>query len=390
MIGSIVFVTFGGLVIRHVCKKVNVPPLIGFLGIGIFLGPFILDVLSDDLLNRSSEIRTIALIIILSKAGLAMNISDFKHVGGPAIRMCFVPAMIEIIGTMLFAPLLIGLSLLESALLGSIIAAVSPAVVVPRMVQCIEKGYGKEHSVPQIILAGASVEDVIVLVLFSSLLGLHQSADSAFLQLIDIPVSMILGTLACLVVGNLLVWLFKRYRTFDSMKVLLLLSISLVFMAVESRLAGIVAFSGMLSVLGINVIILNKNKIVAQRLAQKFNYLWIVGEIFLFVLVGASVNIDYAIAAGFMPILLILVLAAIRMSGVFLSLSKTRLTLKEKSFCMIAYLPKATVQAAVGSVPLSLGLPAGEMILTVAVLAILITAPMGAFLIDSFVRNVKI
>lgn len=382
MLISVAIVILLGLFLGQMMKRLNLPSLVGFLLTGIILGPSVLNVLSDQFLVLSADLREIALIVILTRAGLSLDIGELKKVGRPALLMCFVPAVAEIAATVLFAPLFFGFSISEALLLGSVIAAVSPAVVVPRMLKLIQEGYGRDKHIPQIILAGASVDDVFVLVLFTAFLGINQGASFTVSTLFQIPTAIFSGLLLGAVIGWLLAKLFSLYHMRDSIKVLIILSLSFLLMALEDALAGSIAFSGMLSVMSLSLILYKEKRPVAKRLAAKFNKLWLAAEIFLFVLVGASVNLSFAYSAGWKPFVLILFVSLIRMLGVFLAMLGTDLTIKEKLFCMIGYLPKATVQAAIGSIPLALGIHNGEMILTIAVISILTTAPIGALCID--------
>lgn len=382
MLISVAIVILLGLFLGWGMKRLNLPSLVGFLLTGIILGPSVLNVLSDQFLGLSADLREIALIVILTRAGLSLDIGELKKVGRPALLMCFLPAVAEIAATLIFAPLFFDFSISEALLLGSVIAAVSPAVVVPRMLKLIQEGYGREKHIPQIILAGASVDDVFVLVLFTAFLGINQGASFTVSTLFQIPTAIFSGLLLGAVVGWLLVKLFSFYHMRDSIKVLIILSLSFLMMGLEDVLAGSFAFSGMLSVMSLSLVMYKEKQPVAKRLAIKFNKLWLAAEIFLFVLVGASVNLSFAYSAGWKPFVLILFVSLVRMLGVFLALLGTNLTIKEKLFCMIGYLPKATVQAAIGSIPLALGIHNGEMILTIAVISILTTAPIGALCID--------
>lgn len=384
MLVSVSLVIIIGLLLGSLAKKLNLPSLIGLLFAGILLGPFALNILSDSFLALSSDLRTIALIVILTRAGLSLNIADLKKVGRPAILMCFIPALFEIIGTTLLAPIFLSLSISEALLLGSVLAAVSPAVIVPRMLHLMKEGYGKEKSIPQIILAGSSVDDVFVLVLFTAFLGINEGGSFTPIQLTSIPIAIISGACGGLLTGYLLIQLFKKFPMRDTVKILVILATSFLLMGFENAMESSFPFSGMLSVIGVSIIIFRKEKSLAQRLSIKFNKVWIIAEIFLFVLVGASVDLNYAISAGISPLILLILVSLFRMFGVFVALIRTSLTFKEKLFCMISYLPKATVQAAIGAVPLTLGLASGEIILTVSVLSILLTAPIGAWLIDRF------
>ncbi|MBP1045611.1 cation:proton antiporter [Enterococcus sp. BWM-S5] len=373
-----------GLLLGRVMKSLHLPSLVGFLLTGIILGPSVLNVLSPQFLGLSADLRELALIVILTRAGLSLDIEELKKVGRPALLMCFVPAMAEIGAAVVFAPLLFDFSFSEALLLGSVIAAVSPAVVVPRMLKLIQEGYGGKKHIPQIILAGASVDDVFVLVLFTAFLGINQGSVFTAGTLLQIPTAIFSGLLIGAIIGWLLAQFFGVYHMRDSIKVLLILSLSFLLMGLEDLLANSFAFSGMLSVMSLSLMLYRFKKPVAKRLSVKFNKLWLAAEIFLFVLVGASVNLSFAYSAGWKPFVLILLVSLVRMLGVLLALAGTDLSAKEKLFCTISYLPKATVQAAIGSIPLALGINNGEMILTIAVISILTTAPIGALGIDLF------
>lgn len=384
MLVSMSLVIFIGLLLGSLAKKLHLPSLIGLLFTGILLGPSVLNVLSDRFLALSSELRTVALIVILTRAGLSLDLADLKKVGRPAILMCFVPAVFEIIGTTLLAPSLLSISVSEALLLGSVIAAVSPAVIVPRMIHLMKQGYGQEQRIPQIILAGASVDDVFVLVLFTAFLGLNDGGMFSAIAFTRIPIAIFSGAFLGLAVGYFLVYVFNQFHIRDSVKVLVMLATAFLLMGLETALASSFPFSGMLSVMGVSLMIFRKKRQLAERLSLKFNKIWILAEIFLFVFVGASVDLSYAFSAGIAPLVLLVLVSLIRMLGVLVALLKTSLSRNEKLFCMMSYLPKATVQAAIGSIPFSMGLASGEMILTVAVLSILVTAPFGAWLIDRF------
>ena len=301
--------------------------------------------------------------------------------------MCFVPACVEMLGTIIFAPLFLGVSVLDAAIIGSVIAAVSPAVIVPRMIRLIEEGYGKEKSIPQLILAGASVDDVFVIVVFTALTTLAATGEIAATSFLQIPVSIALGILLGALVGVVSVWFFQKNHMRDSVKVLIILSVSFLLLEVQSRLEGIVPVSGLLAIMSMGIFINQKYDVLAKRLSVKYNKLWLGAEIFLFVLVGMAVDLKYALAAGVMVILLVVVAILFRMLGVALSLLKTKLTVKERLFCAFAYTPKATVQAAIGTIPLAMGLECGSMVLTVAVVSILLTAPLGALLVDNLYKK---
>ena len=382
MLFSLTLIFLSGIVLGSIFNRLKLPQLLGMLLTGIILGPYLLNLLDPKILSISTDLRQIALIIILTRAGLNLDINDLKKVGRPAVLMCFVPATFEILGMIIFAPKFLGLGLLDSAILGTVIAAVSPAVVVPKMLKLMEDGYGTEEGIPQLIMAGASVDDVFVIVLFTSFIGLASNGTFSVLNLIKIPTSIFFGISVGFLCAILLIYFFKKVHIRDSMKVIIILNISFLLVTFEHSLTGIIGFSGLLAIMSMGTGIQEKNSILAKRLSSKYSKLWIAAEVILFVLVGATVNIKYALGASIPAILLIMTVVAFRMAGVFLCLLGTSLSYRERLFCMIAYCPKATVQAAIGSIPLSMGLSAGNIILTVAVLSILITAPLGAFAID--------
>lgn len=382
MLFSLTLIFLSGIILGSIFNRLKLPQLIGMLLTGIILGPFLLNLLDPKILSISADLRQIALIIILTRAGLNLDINDLKKVGRPAVLMCFVPATFEILGMIIFAPKFLDLGLLDSAILGTVIAAVSPAVVVPKMLKLMEEGYGTDRSIPQLIMAGASVDDVFVIVLFTSFIGLASNGTFSMLNLIKIPTSILFGISVGFLCAILLIYLFKKIHIRDSLKVIIILNISFLLVTFEHSLTGIIGFSGLLAIMSMGTGIQEKNSILSKRLSVKYSKLWIAAEVMLFVLVGATVNIKYALGASIPAILLIMTVVAFRMAGVFLCLLGTSLSYKERLFCMIAYCPKATVQAAIGSIPLSMGLSSGNTILTVAVLSILITAPLGAFAID--------
>lgn len=382
MLFSLTLIFLSGIVLGSIFNCLKLPQLLGMLLTGIILGPYLLNLLDPKILSISTDLRQIALIIILTRAGLNLDINDLKKVGRPAVLMCFVPATFEILGMIIFAPKFLGLGLLDSAILGTVIAAVSPAVVVPKMLKLMEDGYGTEEGIPQLIMAGASVDDVFVIVLFTSFIGLASNGTFSALNLIKIPTSIFFGISVGFLCAILLIYFFKKVHIRDSMKVIIILNISFLLVTFEHSLTGIIGFSGLLAIMSMGTGIQEKNSILAKRLSSKYSKLWIAAEVMLFVLVGATVNIKYALGASIPAILLIMTVIIFRMVGVFLCLLGTSLSYKERLFCMIAYCPKATVQAAIGSIPLSMGLSSGNIILTVAVLSILITAPLGAFAID--------
>ena len=387
MLTSIAIILLFGLLVGWIFSKVKLPSLLGMIIVGIVLSPHCLNLVDDSILTISGDLRQIALVIILTRAGLSLNFSDLKKVGRPAILMCFVPACIEMVGTIIFAPLLLDVSILDAAIIGSVMAAVSPAVVVPRMIKLIEDGYGTDKSIPQLILAGASVDDVFVIVVFTALTTLASTGEVSAISFIQIPTSILLGVLLGGVVGTILVWFFKRFHIRDSVKVLIILSVSFLLLELQNRLEGIVPVSGLLAIMSVGIIINQKYDVLAKRLSVKYNKLWLGAEIFLFVLVGIAVDLKYALAAGIVVILLVILALVFRMMGVAISLVKTKLNKKERLFCAVAYTPKATVQAALGTVPLVMGLSCGEIVLTVAVISILITAPFGAICIDNLYKK---
>ena len=382
MLTSLALIFLFGLIFGALFQKLHLPPLLGMLIVGIVLGPYALNWLDDSLLSISADLRQIALIIILTRAGLNLNISDLKKVGRPAILMCFLPACFEILGMLVLAPPLLHISYLDAAIMGAVVGAVSPAVIVPKMLRLMEEGYGTKKSIPQLILAGASVDDVFVIVLFSSFTGLAKGESFSPWRFAEIPISILLGVLLGAALGLALAFFFQKVHVRDSVKVLLLLSFSFLLVALEDALEGIVPISGLIAVMSLGIALQRKRDIVARRLSLKFSKLWVAAELLLFVLVGATVDLHYAYAAGLSAVILIFGVLLFRMAGVWVCLFKTKLLFKERLFCVLAYMPKATVQAAIGSVPLSMGLSCGNIVLTVAVLAILITAPLGAFLID--------
>ncbi len=383
MLISIALMMLLGMVMGGICKKIHIPSLTGMLLTGIILGPYVFNLIDESLLNISTELRKIALIIILTRAGLSLDLNDLKEVGRPAIFMCFVPACFEMIGMVILAPKMLGISLLDAAIMGAVVGAVSPAVIVPKMIKLMEEGYGMEHRIPQLILAGASVDDVFVIVMFTAFTGLAKGERVSIQSFIHIPLSIVVGILIGFFTGSMLAKYFEKIHIRDTAKVIILLCMAFIFVTVEDKFSVRIPFSAMISVMAIGISMKRKRTAVAKRLSLKFNKLWVAAEIILFVLVGATVDITDAGTAGFRSIILLFWVLAFRMLGVFLCLLKTVLTWKERLFCMIAYCPKATVQAAIGGVPLAMGLSCGNMVLTVAVVAILLTAPLGAFGIEA-------
>lgn len=382
MLLSISLILILGMSMGWICQKIKLPSLLGMLVTGVVLGPYVLNLLDESILGISPELRKIALIIILTRAGLGLDLSGLKKIGRPAVLMCFVPASFEILGMILFAPKLMGITLLEAAVMGAVLAAVSPAVVVPRMVKLMEEGYGVKEGIPQLILAGASVDDVYVIVLFSTFVGMMQGEGASIIRFINIPVSIFLGIAIGLIVGVMLAYFFKKVHIRDTSKVLIILSISLLLVVIEDRLTTSITFSALIAIMFIGIGLQKKREVVAKRLSVKYGKLWVAAEVFLFVLVGATVNIGYLGKVGIKAIIVIVGALFFRMLGVFVCLLGTSLNRKERLFTMMAYTPKATVQAAIGGIPLALGLACGDIVLTVAVLAIVLTAPLGAFAID--------
>ena len=393
MLTSLALIFLVGFAMASIFQKLKLPRIVGMLLTGILLGPHMLNLLQDPILSISGELRQMALIVILIKAGLSLNLNDLKKVGRPAVMMAFVPATFELLAFVIFAPMILGINRIDAAVMGAVLAAVSPAVVVPRMVMLMEEKYGTKKSIPQMILAGASCDDIYVIVLFSSFVSMAQGGQANWVDFLNIPVSIVLGVALGAIVGYLLSRFFEMAYTHDhhirnTMKVILILAISFALMAIETALKPIVSVSGLLAIVSMACVLKMKSPvIVSSRLSEKFGKLWIAAEVILFVLVGAAIDIRYTLNAGLAAVLMIFVALVIRSIGVFLCLVKTPLNWKERLFCIIAYLPKATVQAAIGSVPLAMGLPCGQIVLSVAVLAILITAPLGALGMDRTYRT---
>ena len=387
MLTGIAVILLAGLAMGRLFSKLKLPGLLGMMIAGMVLGPFCLDVIDGSVLQISGEIRQMALVIILTRAGLSLTTDELKSVGRPAVLMCFVPACLEMLGVILLAPALLDVSVAEAALIGSVIAAVSPAVVVPRMIRLMEEGYGQTRHIPQLVLAGASVDDVFVIVVFTALTGFLASGTADVLQVAGVPVSIALGVLLGIAVGAAMLRVFRAFAMSDPVKVLILLSISFLLLETEDRLEGILPVSGLLAIMSMGMLLRRKEEPLARRLSAIYNKLWLAAEVFLFVLVGAAVDLKYAAAAGLAAAALVAGAMVWRMGGVALSVAGTALTRKERLFCMVAYTPKATVQAAIGAIPLSMGLACGNTALTVAVLSILITAPFGAICIDKLYRR---
>ena len=389
MLTSLALILLVGLSLSAICKKIKLPGIIGMLITGIVLGPFVLDLLDPSILSISSELRKMALVIILIKAGLSLNLEDLKKVGRPAVLLSFFPALFEILAFVLFAPPMLGVNRTEGALIGAVLGAVSPAVVVPRMVDLIEKKYGTQKSIPQMILAGASLDDVFVIVLFTSFTAMAQGEKASLLDFVNIPVSIVTGTLLGVAFGFLLAWFFEtsyahKNLVRNSVKVIIVLAVAFLLLTAEEILEKYVAVSGLLAIISMAIVLAMRSvPEVTKRLKEKFGKLWLAAEVILFVLVGSAVDIRYTLEAGLGAVLMIFLGLIFRSVGVWLCMPGTNLNRKERLYCVIAYLPKATVQAAIGSVPLSLGLPCGKMVLSVAVLSILITAPLGAIAMDA-------
>ena len=382
MLLSISLILILGMFMGWICQKIKLPALLGMLITGIILEPYGLNLLDGSILGISAELRKIALIIILTRAGLGLDLSGLKKIGRPAVLMCFVPASFELLGMILLAPKLMGLSVLESAVMGAVLAAVSPAVVVPRMVKLMDEGCGVKEGIPQLILAGASVDDVYVIVLFSTFVGMMQGEGASILKFVNIPFSIFWGIAIGLLLGVLLAYFFKKVHIRDTSKVLIILSISFLLVVIEDKLTTAITFSSLIAVMFIGIGLQKKREAVAERLSAKYGKLWVAAEVFLFVLVGATVNIEYLGKVGAKAFVVIIGALIFRMFGVFVCLLGTGFKRKERLFAMVAYTPKATVQAAIGGIPLALGFACGDTVLTVAVLAIVFTAPLGAFAID--------
>lgn len=387
MLKSIALIMLIGMSAGWVCRKVKLPGLIGMLFTGIILGPYVFNMLDSSILLVSADIRKIALVIILTRAGLTLNLEDLKKVGRPAFLMCFVPATFEMIGMIILAPRLLDVSLIEAAVIGAVVAAVSPAVVVPKMIKLMEDGYGTKQGIPQLILAGASVDDVYVIVMFTAFTSLAQGGNVSVMSFVNIPVSIMFGIIIGIIIGKALAVVWKKLHIRDTVKAAIFLSVALLLVDIEASLNTPITFASLISVMFIGIALKKDRPEVAFRLSQKYNKMWVWAEVMLFVLVGATVDIGYVAYAGVSSIVIIIGALIFRMAGVALCMAGTKLKLKERAFCMLAYTPKATVQAAIGGVPLSMGLACGNTVLTVAVLAIIITAPLGAFAIDMTYRK---
>ena len=378
MLLSIALILIFGLALGELAGLLRLPKLTGMIAAGILLGS--LGWLDPALLGISADLRKIALIIILTRAGLNLELSDLKKCGRPALLLSFVPAACEIVGVTLLAQLLLGLDIAEAATMGSVLAAVSPAVIVPKMLKLMEEKRGTDKQIPQMILAGASMDDVFVIVMFSVFSGLCAGGEVSAVSIVNIPVSILLGAAVGAVCGVLMALLFRKLHMRDSVKVILVMSLAFLLVTLEDFLPDFIGFSGLVMTAGIAL--RQREPERAVRISAKYSKLWTAAELMLFVLVGAEVDLN-SIGGIWLPVLgVILGALAFRCAGVFLCLLRTRLCLKERLFCMLAYTPKATVQAAIGGVPLAMGLACGNVILSGAVLAILVTATAGAFLID--------
>ena len=393
MLTSLSLIFIFGLAMGAICQRLKLPSIIGMLATGVVLGPFCLNFLDPSLLSISADLRKMALIIILLKAGLSLNLADLKKVGRSAILLSFVPATFEIAGYVLFAPVILGITKMEAAVMGAVLGAVSPAVVVPRMVHFIENKYGTNKAIPQMIMAGASCDDIFVIVLFTTFLSMAQGGNAQITDFLNVPVSIILGIALGAIVGYLLAGFFEtayahKHCIRNSMKVIIVLGFAFLLISIENWADGIVAISGLLAVVSMSCVLKMKStSFVSKRLSEKFGKLWLAAEVILFVLVGSAVDVRYTMEAGLSAMLLIAIALLFRTCGVLLCTIKTDLTWKERLFCVVAYLPKATVQAAIGSVPLAAGLACGKIVLSVAVMAIVITAPLGAFGMDALYKK---
>lgn len=371
-----------GLLLGSICNKIKLPPLLGMLTVGIVLGPHVLNLISPQVLGISSDLRQLALIIVLTRAGLSFNINELKKNGRSAVMLCFIPAVMEIVGYIVFGTLLLKIDWTEAAILGCVMAAVSPAVIVPRMLRIKEQGYGTDKSIPQMILTGASADDVFVIILFTAFLGMSGGSGFDFNIFWRTPVSIILGIGLGLLIGWLFSVFVKRFHIRDTVKIIVLLCFSFFFVSIENHINAYVPFSGLLAVIAMGAMLFARHTECAERLSVRYNKLWLAAEILLFVLVGATVDLQFAVKSGGMIIAVIALALVFRLAGVYICVIGTKLNMKERLFCAIAYMPKATVQAAIGAIPLTMGLACGQIVLTSAVLAIIITAPIGAFLID--------
>lgn len=388
MAASVAIIMLLGLPANKIFEKLKMPGLLGMLILGIIIGPYGLNWLQTDMLNASADLRKIALIIILLRAGLGINKNDLKKVGGTALKMSCIPGLVEGFFIAFASVRFLNLSFIQGGILGFIVAAVSPAVVVPSMLNLIENNIGTNKGIPTLILTGASIDDVFAITIFSVFLGLYSGAHiNIGVQVLSIPISIVLGIIAGIIIGLIMVKIFKSYHIRDTKKVLLILGFSILLTELENILNTKLEIASLLGVMSMAFVITEKMPNVGERLASKFNKIWVFAEILLFVLVGAQVNVGVAVNAGKMGIVVILIGLFGRSLGVIISLLGTDFNWKERLFCVISYVPKATVQAAMGAVPLSLGVKSGDVILAIAVLSILITAPMGAIGINFFAKR---
>ncbi len=382
MLFSLALIFTIGLILGEIFMKIKLPGFVGMIITGIVLGPFVLDMIDISILEISGDLREVALIVILVRAGLNLDISDLKKIGRPAFFMSFIPATLEIIVIIIVAPLLFNITYLDAAILGSVLAAVSPAVVVPKMIKLMDEGYGKEKRIPHLVMASASVDDIYVIVLFSAFISMYQTGDVSLASLYIVPISIILGVVLGGITGYLLSHFFAKFRVRDTIKVLIILASAFFIITFEEFVSDYIAISGLLAVMVLGITFLNQSEERALRLRDKFSKLWVFAELVLFVLVGAAVDISVALDVGLLALILLSAGLLFRFSGVMISLIKTNLNKHERLFAGISYLPKATVQAAIGAIPLALGVESGELILALAVLAIVISAPLGAIGID--------
>lgn len=383
MTTSLAIILIFGLAANAIFKKIGLSGLLGMLLLGIVLGPYVLNWLDSDLLRISGDLRKIALIIILLRAGLGISKTQLAKVGATAIKMSCIPGILEGLTIAFVSMWLFDFSFIEGGILGFTLAAVSPAVIVPLMLKYQDMGLGKNKGVPTLILASASIDDVIAITIFTTFIGLYGGSKiNVGMELLNIPISIILGIILGVIFGLILVKLFKNFHIRDTRKVMIILGIAILITVIESALKNKLEIAGLLGVMAIGFIILEKRPVVANRLSLKFDKLWVFAELILFVLVGSQVNIQVAIQAGMKGLLIIFIGLCARSIGVLISTIGTKLNFKERLFCIIAYIPKATVQAAIGAIPLGLGLPSGEIILAIAVLSILVTAPLGSIAIN--------
>ena len=382
MLLSLALILMIGFALSMVFTKVHLPGILGMIVTGILMGPYVLNLISPEILMISSELREIALIVILTRAGLNLDLKDLKAVGRPALMMCFIPAIFEMTAITLVAPVILGVSYFEAAVMATIIAAVSPAIIVPRMIYLMETGYGRDKKIPHLIMAGASVDDIFVIVLFGILIGFYQGNGAGVESMLNIPISIGLGLLVGVISGKGIIGLFHKISMRDTMKTMMVLSVSFLLVTLQNEAAQWIPISGLLAVMVLGIVLLHGDEEIANRLKSKFSKMWVGAEIMLFVLVGAAVDINIISGVGLPVVALLSVSLIFRGLGVMISLIKTPLNIKERFFCILAYLPKATVQAAIGAIPLTLSMPAGSLILAVAVMTIMLTAPLGAIGID--------